>query len=277
MPVYQAQKDFEDTMQSLTASSTHCTVFVVDDGSQPPLEVRAYGSTLDVVLTRLPQNRGIVAALNAGLSAALDAGFEFIARIDAGDFIHPDRLARQMDYLDTHPRCVMVGSDAEVRDEQGTYCFTIEPPRDPAALAEALHERAWILHPTVMYRTSVLRESGLYSDRFAAAEDYEMFLRISSRHEIGVVPEPLLIYVLRKGSISTSQARAQALSRLRLQLHYFQWTSLISYYGLLRTCGTILMPRWVKHSFKMKFLYSRIPASHASDGTGTPMEVRTRS
>jgi glycosyltransferase involved in cell wall biosynthesis len=277
MPVFQAQREFDETMSSLRNSSTPCTVFVVDDGSQPPLDAREYGPPLDVHLSRLPRNLGIVAALNAGLKAAIEQGYEYIARIDAGDFASPDRLARQIAYLEAHPGCMLVGSDAEVRRADGSYCFTIEPPRDPSVLAEALHERAWILHPTVMYRASIFREMGLYSDRFPAAEDYEMFLRIASRHEIGVVPEPLLIYVLRKGSISSMQARKQAISRLRLQFLYFRWTSIIAWYGLLRTCGILIMPRWVKHSFKLKFLYSRIPARHSSDGRTAPLEARTRS
>jgi glycosyltransferase involved in cell wall biosynthesis len=258
MPVYQAQGHFESTMKSLAASSVPCTVFVVDDGSQPPLEPRDYGPSLEVRWMRFPQNQGIVAALNVGLKAAIDAGYEYIARIDAGDYIRPDRLARQIEYLDRHPDCVLAGSDAEVRDEDGSYCFTIEPPRDPAALAKALRERAWLLHPSVMYRASVFRDVGLYSNEFAAAEDYEMFLRIAVKYEVGVIPEPLLIYVVRRGSISGRKGRVQAISRLRIQFRYFQWTSWMSYYGVLRTAVTLLIPRSVKNTLKLKFLYSRL-------------------
>jgi glycosyltransferase involved in cell wall biosynthesis len=257
MPVYQAQRDFDDTMQSLAETSTPCTVFVVDDGSQPPLELRGYDPRVKVNLTRLQRNQGIVAALNAGLKAALEAGCEYIARIDAGDFVRPDRLARQIAYLENHPRCMLVGSDAEVRDENGAYCFTIEPPREPAALARAMHERAWLLHPSVMYRASVFREIGYYSDEFAAAEDYEMFLRIASRYEVGVVPETLLVYIVRKGSISGRKARVQGISRLRIQLRYLRWTDWFSYYGALRTIGTLLMPHGLKNALKLRFLYSR--------------------
>lgn len=261
MPVFQAQRDFDDTLRSLASSLVPCTVFVVDDGSQPPLEVPDFSSSrdskLDVRVTRLPDNQGIVAALNAGLRAAIEAGFEYIARIDAGDFIRPDRLSRQIEYLDNHPRCMLVGSDTEVRDENGAYCFTIEPPREPSALAAALHERAWLMHPGVMYRTSVFHEAGFYSNEFAAAEDYEMFLRLARNYEIGVVPEPLLVYIVRKGSISGRKARIQAVSRLRIQIRYFQWTNWISYYGVARTIGTLLLPPGLKNVLKLQLLYSR--------------------
>jgi glycosyltransferase involved in cell wall biosynthesis len=254
--VFQAQSDFDDTMRNLATSSMHCAVFVVDDGSSPPLEIRQYGSILDIRLVRFETNQGIVAALNAGLEQAIACGFEYIARMDAGDFASKDRLARQIDYLERHPLCMLVGSDAEVRDETGSYCFTIEPPRDPQLLAEALHERAWLLHPGVMYRTSVLRDLGLYVDTYPAAEDYEMLLRIASRHEVGVVAEPLLTYILRKSSISGRNARRQALSRLRAQLRYFRGTCWKSYYGVIQTIGTLLVPNALKQTLKTKFLYS---------------------
>jgi glycosyltransferase involved in cell wall biosynthesis len=261
IPVYQAQREFEETMQSVAASSVACVVYVVDDGSEPPLHVPDYGPGVEIRLTRLTRNQGIVTALNTGLTGAIGEGCGYIARIDAGDYIRPDRLERQIDYLEKHPQCMLVGSDAEVFDENGRYLFTIEPPREPAALAKALHERAWLLHPGVMYRASVFSKTGLYSGEFPAAEDYEMFLRIAAKYEVGVVPETLLTYIVRSGSISGRKARVQAVSRLRIQLRYFQWTSWVSYYGVLRTAGTLIVPQHLKAALKLRFLYSRRAAA----------------
>jgi glycosyltransferase involved in cell wall biosynthesis len=256
MPVYQAQQDFEDTMRSLADSTIPCTVFVVDDGSTPPLDLRTQYPEVLVRLIRFARNQGIVAALNAGLKAAIAEGYDWIARIDAGDYAAPQRLERQIEYLENHARCMLVGCDAVVRDEDGGYCFTIEPPRDPGVLAKALHERAWLLHPGVMYRAAVFEDVGFYSDRFAAAEDYEMFLRIARRHEVGVVPETLLTYVTRVRSISARKTRIQAISRLRIQLRYFLWNRWICYYGVLSTLGTLFLPRSFKNAFKRKFIYA---------------------
>ncbi len=257
MPVFQGQQDCEETLQNLSHSTLPCTVFVVDDGSTPPLVLREAYGTATVRLIRFSSNRGIVAALNTGLKAALEEGFAFIARIDAGDYAAEDRFAKQIGYLETHPRCMLVGSDAVVHDETGAYRFTVEPPRDPRALACALHERAWLLHPGVMYRAAVFQDVGLYSNEFPAAEDYEMFLRIAQRHEVGVVPEPLLIYITRTRSISARKSWIQAMSRLRIQLLYFRWSRWICYYGMFRTIWTLILPQRAKQVLKQRFLYSR--------------------
>ena len=275
IPVFQAQKELEQTLSSLRSSPIPNTIFVIDDGSLPPIELPRHDPQLAIQLLRLTRNQGIVAALNAGITTAAGQGYEYIARIDAGDFAAPNRLALQAAWLDAHPRCMLVGCDVEVRNEDGSYCFTIEPPRNPDVLARALHERAWLLHPSVMFRTSVFKEVGLYSSDYEAAEDYELFLRIAQKFEIGVVPEPLLIYVLRDSSISARKARVQAFSRFRIQLKYFQWRWLhVS--GLLQTCGSLLMPGWAKHPLKRRFLYSQLPAEPGSDGADPAMELRTR-
>lgn len=268
IPVFQAQRELDQTLRSLRDSSFPNTVFVVDDGSVPPINVPMDEDHLEIRYLRLPRNQGIVAALNAGIAAAVAAGHEYIARIDAGDFATPNRLPLQVAWLDAHPRCMLVGCDAEVRTEDGTYCFTIQPPRDPVALATALHERSWLLHPSVMFRACVFQEVGLYSSAYEAAEDYDLFLRIAQRHEIGVVPEPLLIYVLRPGSISAQKARIQTISRLRIQITYFRW-SWVHLYGLVRTCASLLIPRGAKRSLKMRFLYSRLPVRPGTDGVDT--------
>jgi glycosyltransferase involved in cell wall biosynthesis len=271
IPVYNGQRDFDDTIRSLSSTSVPCAVIVVDDGSHNPIVVGNYGPSLDVKLIRFPQNKGIVAAMNAGLNFALEAGYEFVARIDAGDFAAPRRLELQIEYMDAHPNCMLVGSDAEFRDETGAYCFNYEPPRDPVALSNGLHERPWLLHPSVMYRTSVLRDVGLYTEKYVAAEDYELFLRIAQSHEVGVVPEPLIVYVVRRGGISGSKVRAQAMSRLRIQLRYFAWANWKSYYGVLRTAVTLLLPQALKAALKSRVLYAR----RNPENTSTRIEMES--
>lgn len=86
-----------------------------------------------------------------------------------------------------------------------------------------------------------------------------MYLRIAARHEVGIVPEPLVTCVMRKAGISMKNTRVQAISRLRIQFHYFQWTQWRSYFGALSTIATLLMPGWLKLAFKTSFLYPRVP------------------
>jgi len=254
MPVFNGQADFLATMVSLSHSTESCDIVVVDDGSVPPLDTRGF----EVHLIRLPRNQGIVAALNAGLKYALERGYEYIARIDAGDFADAGRLARQVAYLEHHPDCMLVGSDADVFDPGGEYQFTIMPPRDGKALASGLRDRVWLLHSTVVFRASVFAKVGLYSDEFEAAEDYELFLRIARKYPVAVVPHRLVSIVCGAAGISARKGRVQLTSRLRIQLKYFSWTCYRSYTGLFRTAAALVLPIRAKGWLKRNYIYPRI-------------------
>ncbi len=235
-------------MTSLSQSTEPYDVIAVDDGSVPPLDTGGFS----VHLIRLDHNQGIVAALNTGLAFALRQGYAYIARIDAGDFADPRRLATQAAYLDRHSECMMTGCDVDVYAGDGEYQFTISPPRQRKALVSALKERSWLLHSTIMFRASVFGEVGLYSNEFEAAEDYEMCLRIAARYPVSVVPERLVSVVFSPTGISLTRRKTQLVSRIRLQLRYFQWGCPRSYSGLFKSLVSLSLPpsfgRWLKRN-----------------------------
>jgi glycosyltransferase involved in cell wall biosynthesis len=261
MPVYNAQADFEATMESLSQSTEPFDIVVVDDGSCPPLDVSGFR----VHLIRLPQNRGQIAAANAGLAVILQQNYEYIARMDAGDVAHPERLSKQAAFFDCHPDCMMVGCDTDVFSG-GEYQFTIKPPRDGKHLAAGLREHAWLLHSTIMFRASVLARVGVYSDEFKMAEDYEICVRIATRYPVGVVPECLVWTDFKPTGITLNNRRTQILSRMRIQRKYFSWNCSASYRGVFKSVVSLLLPYSAVCWLKTNLIYD-----YAGGPTGMPM------
>ncbi|HVV47384.1 MAG TPA: hypothetical protein VHC72_19370, partial [Bryobacteraceae bacterium] len=179
-------------------------------------------------------------------------GYEFIARLDAGDLVHEERLARQIAWLDRHPACMLVGCDTDVYNGS-EYQFTITPPRNEKDLAAGLREHSWLLHSTLMFRAAVLAELGLYSEEFEAAEDHEICLRVATRYPIGVVPERLVSTIYTANGITFRKRRIQLISRLRIQSRYFSWASPGSYSGIFKCLVSLSLPasfvRWMKRTF----------------------------
>jgi glycosyltransferase involved in cell wall biosynthesis len=241
IPVFNGQAALERALASLCASRERFDVFIVDDGSTPPIEAPP-GLPFAVTLLRLPRNGGITKALNAGLVRILAAGYAYVARLDAGDLSLPGRFAAQMAFLDAHPDHAVVGTHAAYVDaEDGTHLFTFRPPTEHAALARFLKRRNGIEHPTVMIRTRCLERSGLYDEAYCGAEDYELWRRLGRTYKLANLPMNFLKKETGRAQITARRFRSA--TRLRVQLRYFEPWSVDAYLGVLRSLLALLTNR----------------------------------
>jgi hypothetical protein len=197
---YQTLSDFE--------------LIVVDDGSadESPRIIEEY-SRRDRRIHLVHQERlGLVAALNRGLTASRG---QLIARLDADDRAHPQRLQRQSEYMEDHPDVCLLGTWAEKIDEQGSITGVLKPPTGPEELASLLVRTNPLLHSSIMLRKSVLQTVGNYRPAFKGAEDYDLWIRMSEVGKVANLPECLLQYRFHSTSV-THRARVRQLFSVRL-------------------------------------------------------------
>ena len=242
IPVYNEPGCMAATLRSLCGQRTAFTLVLVDDGSTPPLVVDVATLDYPVALLRMQTNGGIEAALNAGLEYIAREGFELVARVDAGDRCAPNRLARQQEFLDQHPHVHLVGSNVEWRRDDDSLAFSLALPTTHAEISRALHHTVCLLHPTVMFRASVVGAVGPYSYAYPAAEDYEFFWRIARHFAVANIPEMLHTQRFHAGSISLRNRRRQLRSKLRIQLQYFRVTEPLAFMGVAKTLALMSVP-----------------------------------
>jgi hypothetical protein len=104
-----------------------------------------------------------------------------------------------------------------------------------------------------MIRASALRETGLYREDVPGAEDYELFLRLSQRYKLAVLPEVLTYMEYAPGGLSIAGRRRQQRERLKLQLRYFDPGSPYSYLGIARTLLGMVTPQTAVFRYKRAF------------------------
>jgi glycosyltransferase involved in cell wall biosynthesis len=242
IPVYNENGRLRETLESLRAQSVAFTAVLVDDGSTPPLQVDVRAYEYPIVLHRMARNGGIEAALNAGLELIEAQGFELVARLDVGDRCAPTRLATQQAFLDEHEDVHLVGSDVEWRRDDGSLAFALTLPSTHHEISRALHHTVCLIHPTVMFRTSVVRAVGAYSYDYPAAEDFEFFWRIAKRFQVANVPETLLVTRFDRNGLSVARRRRQLRSKLRIQLEYFRVAEPLSFVGVAKTLALMSVP-----------------------------------
>jgi hypothetical protein len=274
LPTHNDVRFLPEAVQSILGQ-THADLelVVVDDGSTD--QTAAYLRSLAdprVRVIRLDTNRGITAALNAGLA---ECRGKYVARMDADDIAEPDRLRRQSEFLEANRDIGIVGSSRLLIDEQG------KPIAPAPAMTDDLSIR-WkcllgnpLAHPTVMLRREIFVG---YDLNYRAAQDYELWTRLLPLTRAANLAEPLLRYRIRPSSISRSRQAEQlanhdriALLANRRLLPSFpltaeQITQLRGRYGGQSVRDEAMDPadsEWIGLLEQMLSAFTRIYASHA--------------
>lgn len=174
--------------------------------------------------------RGIVAALQAAAAAATG---ELLARMDADDVAHPERLARQVAHLDDDASLAACGTRVRyfprkhVREGARRYERWLNKLTSPDELDRDLFVECPIAHPTLLVRRNAFEHAGGYQDH-GWPEDYDLVLRLRAYGgRLSNLPAVLLDWRERAERLSRtdtrySEARFQAckahyLARTRLQ------------------------------------------------------------
>lgn len=189
IPVYNGERYFARTIESVLAQTHPATeIVVVDDGSRDASQtvIADYLRHANVRLVT-QQNAGVAAARNTGIR---DAAGEYIALVDQDDLWLPDKLARQVEYLDAHPEIALVHSNIYFIDEAGERIPNPEwawvAPSSGRVLPQLVQQNS-ICTCTVLMRKSALEQAGLFRQELAPADDWDLWLRIAARHPIGFV------------------------------------------------------------------------------------------
>lgn len=192
LPVRNGAAHLREAVDSiLSQTMTAFELIVIDDGSTDATPALLAGLSDPRVRVLRQDGLGLVAALNRGL---MEARGPYVARMDADDIARPGRLAAQAARLDAAPGVALVGGAYRVIAADGTPMDTVHPPTGAEAVQAGLLARNVIAHPTVMLRRDAVLAAGLYRPAFDRAEDYDLWLRLSERHQLENLTEIVLDY-----------------------------------------------------------------------------------
>ena len=212
MTVYNTELYLANSIHSILGQTfTDWELICVDDGSTDgSLEIlRRYERADGRVRVVTRPNTGVTRARNDGIALARG---RYIAVMNSDDIALPERLCRQVDYMKTHPECVglgaavkIVGPDMKpIYDEPKALDHETIDCQTMAGAGAAIHE------PVAMFRAEAVRQLGGYRDEIFALEDMDMYLRLAEIGLLANLPDILLLYRLRLGSINRTQRALQA-------------------------------------------------------------------
>jgi len=180
---------------------------------------------------------GIEYALNKGLAYIESQGYEYIGRLDCGDLCQPNRFKIQLSFLKKHPEIALVGSWVNIIDEQGKFHYILKHPESHAELSKKIYYNSMFVHPSVVFKTSILKDIGYYPTTYKAAEDYAFFFKVIKKFKTANIAKPLLDYIVDSNSISSQKRKIQVKSRIKIILKHFY----IGYYPIMGLIRNILL------------------------------------
>lgn len=206
MAVHNGEKYLRESIESILSQTyTDFEFIIIDDGSSDLSAdiINSYNNERIRLISSI-ENLGLTRSLNKGLDAAVG---KYIARMDCDDVSLPERLAKQVAFMEAHPDVGVCGAWAKDIDDGGNLIGQRQTP-----VGERLEYEYWrsspIIHSTAMIRVAHL--DGLrYDDRLRYAQDFDLWLRIRGRCKLSNLAEYLLLYRVHKESITSTKPAEQ--------------------------------------------------------------------
>lgn len=257
IPHYNSLQDLEASIQAIDETFS-VDLMIVDDGSKIKPELKKLQDIYkggQIFLEILPHNQGIEKALNHGLHIIESLNYEYIGRLDCGDFVKKDKFKKQLDHLDANKNVYLLGTWANVICETGKLLYILKHPVGYKEIKKRMYLNSTFVHPSIVFRKEVLHSAGYYPEDYKSAEDYAFFFKIIKKHEAENYPEVLLDYVVSSTSITSLTRKAQIKSRIKVIVDNF-YLGFYPIYGLLRN-NILLYTSRNATTFIKKNLYSK--------------------
>lgn len=200
MTVYNGETFLSEAIESIKNQTlSELELIIIDDGSTDGTSKLLAEAAQDPRIQVITSPRlGRARALNLAWQRTKG---EFIANLDADDLAEPDRLERQVSFLQANPSVGLVGSAWKFFvgiDQQHAKIFRM--PLTNEKLRHALIRYYPFCHSATMYSRRALQEVKGYNETYRVCLDYELSARIACRYEIANLPDVLAW----KRSVATS-------------------------------------------------------------------------
>ncbi len=208
MSVHNGARYLSEALASIIGQSYSDFEFLVIDDGSTDATAQMLAAVNDPRVRVIRQQRaGLTSSLITGVALAQG---EYVARQDADDLSRPQRLGRQVGFLDSHPDVAIVGSAVTAIDEAGRRLCDWSYPQDNGALRAELGRLLTPLpHSTFMFRRAAVLAVGGYRAIFRKAQDYDLLLRLAQGHRLACLPEKLCCLRLAAGSVTSSAEESE--------------------------------------------------------------------
>ncbi len=227
MSVYNGETFLREAIDSILSQTYRDFEFVIyDDCStdNTPKIIESYTDSR-IVYRRNQENKGLTFNLADGVT---QSKADYIARMDADDIAYPQRLATQVEWMDTNPDICILGSSVSYFKNKPGDLGVAKQPTDDATIKATLFISFTLMHPSIMIRRETLVQKGInYNPEYRCSQDHALYLDcIRAGLKFANLSQPLLYMRAHAGSISRARHGYQQECSQRARLLFLKSTGL---------------------------------------------------
>jgi glycosyltransferase involved in cell wall biosynthesis len=222
MSVHNGQNFLSQAINSVLSQSFGDFEFIIiDDASMDgTTEILKDFTEKDsrIRVIRNPTKLGLTLSLNKSLQLVRG---EYIVRMDADDVCLPERLEKQLCFMENNKDIGVLGTRIKIIDENDNI---IKIPKLPESnFAQYLRRRNVFVHGTLMFRKEALDITNGYNKDMKLAQDYELLLRLSEKVRLFCLPECLYLLRRHKKSVSFVKCFTQIYYTTLAKKSFYKW------------------------------------------------------
>lgn len=225
MASYNHERFVAETIQSVLDQTYQDFEFIItDDGSADrTVDVIRRFDDPRIKLFCFPQNQGACTAMNYCIN---EAKGEYIAVINSDDAWFPNKLEKQVKFLEGNPDIGAVFSYAQIIDEKSNDLVDKEHAYQKIFIQQNKNRFEWLkhlfwgnclCHPSILIRKVCYEITGLYDERYAQLPDWDFWIRLCMRYDIHIITELLTKFRVHKNEQNASGNRPDAMTRFHLE------------------------------------------------------------
>ncbi|NDW09800.1 glycosyltransferase family 2 protein [Dysgonomonas sp. 520] len=256
MPAYNAEKYLKEAIDSiLNQTYKNFEFIIVDDGSTDKTSeiIESYTDNR-IKLLKNDKNRGLIYSANIAIRVATG---KYIARMDADDISLPERLEKQVLFLEKNNEVSILGT-SYVRSDNNKQ---VHHPENTELIKIYLLEGTTFAHPSVMIRrNNIVQYNLFFQDEYISAEDYALWTSFSMKNlNMANLQDVLVYYRIHNEQISVSKAFEQRETTRKVRIEYakFYWKDNLTtedYFVISRLFESVEAYRAIFTLWKIKYL-----------------------
>ncbi len=220
MPVYNAERHLAEAIESiLNQSFTDFEFLIINDGSID----RSEEIILSFIDSRIryiknKSNLKLIKTLNRGIQLCKG---KYIVRMDADDISHPERIQKQVEFMESNPDIGICGSWFETFGEVENSIIKYKETHDE--IMTKMFYQCHFCHPSIIIRSELFEDSEMsFDENYPHAEDYDFYLNVSKKWKFHNLQEVLLKYRIHNESVSNKNKSIQTENSLKIKKRFFK-------------------------------------------------------